>query len=66
MWLRWATQGLYRILIGKPLGRHPLARPRKRWKDDTERGLTQIMRMFMSNSMLLALTALNLQVLLPP
>ena len=24
---------MYRILVGKPEGRRPLARPRRRWKD---------------------------------
>jgi hypothetical protein len=30
------TRSEYRILIGKPLGKHPLRRVRRRWEDDTE------------------------------
>jgi hypothetical protein len=27
-------RGAYRILVGRPEGRRPLGRPRRRWKDD--------------------------------
>ena len=26
-------RGVYRVLVGKPEGRRPLGRPRRRWKD---------------------------------
>ena len=27
-------RGVYRILVGKPEGKRPLGRPRRRWKDN--------------------------------
>jgi len=27
-------RGVYRVLVGKPEGRRPLGRPRRRWVDD--------------------------------
>ena len=27
-------RGLYRVLVGKPEGRRPLGRPRRRWEDN--------------------------------
>jgi len=40
--MRWAghgvrmgeERGVYRVLVGKPEGRRPLARPRRRWVDN--------------------------------
>jgi hypothetical protein len=36
--MRWAGQGAkrnsYRILVGKPEGKRPLRRPRRRWVDN--------------------------------
>jgi len=40
--MRWAGQiarmgerrGVYRVLVGKPEGKRPLGRPRRRWEDD--------------------------------
>jgi len=40
--MRWAGhvarmgegRGLYRVLVGKPEGRRPLGRPRRRWEDN--------------------------------
>jgi hypothetical protein len=29
----WEGRGLYRVLVGKPEGKRPLARPRHRWED---------------------------------
>lgn len=54
------TQGICRLWMGKTLGRHPLGRPGKRWKDNSRTSLTKIVRkgggwnwvMFMSNSIL--------------
>jgi hypothetical protein len=32
-------RGAYRVLMGKPEGRRPLRRPRRRWKDDNKMDL---------------------------
>jgi len=40
--MRWAGhvacmgegRGVYRVLVGKPEGKRPLGRPRRRWEDD--------------------------------
>jgi hypothetical protein len=32
----------YRILVGKPEGRRPLARPRRRWVDNSKMDLREI------------------------
>jgi hypothetical protein len=29
-----AGRGVYRVLLGKPEGKRPLGRPRRRWKDN--------------------------------
>jgi hypothetical protein len=42
--MRWAghvarigeKRGAYRILVGRPEGRRPLGRPRRRWEDNTK------------------------------
>jgi hypothetical protein len=41
--MRWAGhvartgegRGVYRVLLGKPKGKRPLGRPRRRWEDNT-------------------------------
>jgi len=43
--MRWAghlvrmgeERGVYRVLLGKPEGRRPIGRPRRRWVDDNIR-----------------------------
>ena len=30
MWHVWAGEGVYRVLVGKPEGKRPLGRPRRR------------------------------------
>jgi hypothetical protein len=48
--LRWAghvarigvRRGAYRALVGKPEGRRPLGRPRRRWKDNIKMDLREI------------------------
>jgi hypothetical protein len=48
--LRWAghvapmgeTRNAYRILVGKPEGKRPLGRPRRRWVDNIEMDLREI------------------------
>jgi hypothetical protein len=48
--MRWAghvarmgeTRNAYRILVGKPEGKRPLRRPRRRWVDNIKIGLREI------------------------
>jgi hypothetical protein len=35
-------RGAYNILVGKPEGRRPLGRPRRRWKDNIKMYLREI------------------------
>jgi hypothetical protein len=34
--------GAYRALVGKPEGRRPLGRPRRRWEDNIKMGLQEV------------------------
>jgi hypothetical protein len=36
------TRNAYRILVGKPEGKRPLARPRRRWVDNIKTDLREI------------------------
>jgi hypothetical protein len=48
--MRWAGhvarmgegRGVYRILVGRPEGKRPLGRPRRRWEDDIKMDLREI------------------------
>ncbi|KDR21362.1 hypothetical protein L798_03138, partial [Zootermopsis nevadensis] len=48
--MRWAghvagmdgTKGVHRVLVGKPEGKRPLGRPRRRWKNNVRRDLWEI------------------------
>ena len=48
--MRWAEhvarmgeeRGLYRVLVGKPEGKRPLGRPRRRWVDTIRMGLQEV------------------------
>ena len=48
--MRWAghvarmgeERGLYRVLVGKPEGRRPLVRPRRRWVDNIRMDLQEV------------------------
>jgi hypothetical protein len=48
--MRWAghvarmeeMKGAYNILVGKPEGRRPLGRPRRRWEDNIKMGLREM------------------------
>jgi hypothetical protein len=48
--MRWAGyvarmgegRGIYRILVGRPEGKRPLGRPRRRWGDNIEMDLREI------------------------
>jgi hypothetical protein len=35
-------RGAYRALMGKPEGRRPLGRPRRRWEDNTKMDLLEV------------------------
>jgi hypothetical protein len=35
-------RGAYRALVGKPEGRKPLGRPRRRWEDNTKMDLREV------------------------
>jgi hypothetical protein len=35
-------RGLYRVLVGKPEGKRPLGRSRRRWDDNIEMDLREI------------------------
>jgi hypothetical protein len=36
------VRGAYNILIGRPKGRRPLGRPKRRWEDNIKTDLTEI------------------------
>ena len=48
--LRWAghvarmeqLRNAYRVLVGKPEGKRPLERPRRRWKDNNKMDLREV------------------------
>jgi hypothetical protein len=48
--MRWAGQvarmregrGVYRVLVGRPEGKRPLARPRRRWEDNIKMDLKEM------------------------
>jgi len=48
--VRWAghvagmgeRRGVYRVLIGKPEGKRPLMRPRRRWEDNIKMALQEV------------------------
>jgi hypothetical protein len=35
-------RGAYRVLVGKPEGRRPFERPRRRWKDNIKMDLREV------------------------
>ena len=35
-------RGIYRVLMGKPEGRRPLGRPRRRWEDNIKMELQEV------------------------
>jgi hypothetical protein len=35
-------RGVYRVLVGRPEGKRPLGRPRRRWEDNTKLELKEI------------------------
>jgi hypothetical protein len=48
--MRWAghvarlgeTRGMYRVLVGKPDGKRPLGRPRRRWEDNIKMDVQEV------------------------
>jgi hypothetical protein len=38
----WAKRNAYRIMVGKPEGKRPLGRPRRRWVDNIKIDLREI------------------------
>jgi hypothetical protein len=35
-------RGMYRVLVGKPEGKRPLRRPRRRWEDNIKMDLQEV------------------------
>ena len=35
-------RGVYRVLVGKPEGKKPLGRPKRRWEDDIKMDLQEV------------------------
>jgi hypothetical protein len=43
MWHVWGERrGAYRDLVGKPEGRRPLGRPKRRWEDNIKMDLREV------------------------
>jgi hypothetical protein len=42
MWHVWGRRGAYRVLVGKPEGRRPLERPRRRWEGNIKMDLREV------------------------
>ena len=42
MWRVWVWRGVYRVLVGKPEGRRPLGRPRRRRVDIIRMDLQEV------------------------
>jgi len=48
--MRWAKhvarmgerRGVYRVLVGKPKGKMPLGRPRRRWEDNIKMNFQEV------------------------
>jgi hypothetical protein len=40
-------RGVYRLLVGKPQGKRPLGRPRRRWEDNIKMDLQEVGFVFM-------------------
>jgi len=38
----WDRRGVYRILVGKPEGKKPHGRHRRRWEDNIKMGLQEV------------------------
>ena len=42
VWRMGEERGVYRFLVGKPEGRRPLGRPRRRWPDNIRTELQEV------------------------
>ena len=42
MWQYEERGGVYRVLVGKPEGKRPLGRPRRRWEDNIKMDLQEV------------------------
>ena len=43
MWRVWGEdRGVHRVLVGKPEGKRPLGRPRRRWEDNIKMDLQEV------------------------
>ena len=42
LWRMGEERGLYKVLVGKPEGRRPLGRPRRRWVDNIRMDLQEV------------------------
>jgi hypothetical protein len=42
MWHAWERESVYRLLLGKPEGKRPLVRPRRRWEDGIKMDLREV------------------------
>ena len=40
----WEDRGVQRVLVGKPEGKRPLGRPRRRWEDNIKMDLQEVGR----------------------
>jgi hypothetical protein len=38
----WERRGVHRVLVGKPEGKKPLGRPRRRWEDNIKMDLQEV------------------------
>ena len=38
----WQGRGVYRVLVGKPEGKRPLGRPRRRWENNIKMDLKEV------------------------
>ena len=41
MWRVWG-RGVHRVVVGKPEGKRPLGRPRRRWEDNIKMVLREV------------------------
>ena len=42
MWRVWVRRMVYRVLVGKPEGKRPLGRPRRRWVDNIRMDVQEV------------------------
>jgi hypothetical protein len=38
----WGRIGVHKVLVGKPEGKRPFGRPRRRWEDNIKMGLREV------------------------